>query len=168
MPDKPIWCGRLEEISRELGKLADPWVDRSILEQALGIGRRRAQQILAPCVTWQVGRSGLARREAVVEHLQRLAAGEQQYYERVRQRRLAERLEALRQARLMHPPVLVEVPASVLRQKLDGLPDGVVIGPGQITVSFQTATEALKKLLALAMAIGNDREQFEQAVTIGQ
>ena len=163
-----MWCGRLEEISRDLGKLADPWVDRSVLEQALGIGRRRAQQILAPCVTRQVGRSGLARREAVVEHLQRLAAREQQYYERVRQRRLAERLEALRQARLTQPPVLVEAPTSVQRQKLDGLPDGVAIGRGQITVSFHTATEALEKLLALAMAIGNDREQFERAVTIGQ
>jgi hypothetical protein len=35
-------------------------------------------------------------------------------------------------------------------------------------VRFQTATEALEKLLALAMAIGNDRERFEQAVTIDQ
>ena len=48
MPDKPFWCGRLEEIAQELGGLPEPWVDRSILEQALGIGRRRAQQILAP------------------------------------------------------------------------------------------------------------------------
>jgi hypothetical protein len=167
MPDKPSWCGRLEEIAKELGGLPELWVDRPILEQVLGIGRRRAQQILAPCVTRQIGRSGLARREAILEHLRRLAAGEQAHYERRRQRRLAEYLEGLRQARLRQPQVLVEAPVSLLGQKLEGLPVGVAVAPGQITVRFQTATEALEKLLALAMAIGNDRERFEQAVTIG-
>ena len=167
MPDKPFWCGRLEQIFQELGALPDPWVDRAILEHALGIGRRRAQQILAPCVTRQIGRNGLARREAILEHLGRLSAGEQQHYERRRQQRLAEYLEGLRHAYLTQPRVLVEAPASVLSQKLEGLPDGVALASGQITVRFQTATEALEKLLALAMAIGNDRERFEQAVTIG-
>src|SRR5208283_4601028 len=117
MPDKPIWCGRLEQIAQELDGLPDPWVDRSILEQALGIGRRRAQQIMAPCVTRQVGRNGLARREALLEHLRHLSAGEQQHYERRRQRRLAKYLEELRDARLKQPQVLVEAPASVLAQK---------------------------------------------------
>ena len=168
MPDKPLWCGHLEQISRELGDLPDPWVDCAILEHALGIGRRRAQQILAPCVTRQIGRNGLARREAILEHLRRLSAGEQQHYEQRRQRRLAEYLEGFRQATLTHPRVLVEAPTSVQSQKLEGLPDGVALAPGQITVGFQTATEALEKLLALAMAIGNDRERFEQAVTIDQ
>ena len=166
MPDKPIWCGRLEQIAHDLDSDPDPWVDRGMLEEMLGIGRRRAQQILAPCVTRQVGRSGLARREAVLEHLRRLAASEQRYYERRRQRRLAEYLEELRQARLQQPQVLVEAPASVSRQKLDGLPDGVEIVPGEIRLRFQTATEALEKLLALAMAIGNERERFELTVTI--
>ena len=115
-----------------------------------------------------MGRSGLARREAVLEHLRRLAAGEQQHYERVRQRRLAERLGALRQARLTQPQVLVEAPPSILRQKLELLPEGIHLAPGQIVIRFQTATEALEKLLALAMAIGNGREQFEQAVNISE
>ena len=74
----------------------------------------------------------------------------------------------MRLARLKQPQVLVEAPVSVLRQKLDGLPDGVALGPGAIAIQFRTATEALEKLLALAMAIGNDREGFERAVNIGQ
>jgi len=168
MPDKPLWCGRLEEIARELEALPDAWLERAALEGILGVGRRRAQQILAPCVTRQIGRNGLARREAVLDHLRRLAAKEQRYYERRRQRRLAEYLEEQRRARLEQPRVLVEAPVSVARQKLDGLPEGVALGPGEITLQFQTATEALEKLLALAMAIGNERERFEQAVTIGQ
>jgi len=167
MPDKPIWCGRLEEIAKDLCDLPDAWVDRPMIEQALGIGRRRAQQILAPCVTRQIGRNGLARREAILDHLRRLAAGENAHYERRRQRRLGEQLEKLREDLLRRPRVLVEAPAAVLGQKFEGLPEGVGVVPGQITVRFETTTEALEKLLALAMAIGNDRDRFERLATVG-
>ena len=34
--------------------------------------------------------------------------------------------------------------------------------PGQIRICFEHPTQALEKLLALAMAIGNDHEGFEQ------
>jgi hypothetical protein len=167
MPDKPIWCGRLEEIVQNLCDLPDAWVDRPMLEQALGIGRRRAQQILAPCVTRQIGRNGLARREAILEHLRRLAAGEKAYYERRRQRCLGEQLEKLREELLRRPRVLVEAPAALLGQRFESLPEGVAVVPGQITVRFETATEALEKLLALAMAIGNDRDRFERLAKVG-
>ena len=167
MPDKPIWCARLEEIAKNLHDLPDVWVDRRALEQALGIGSRRAQQILAPCVTRQIGRNGLARREAILDHLRRLATGEKAHYERRRQRRLAEQLEKLREDLLRRPRVLVEAPVTVLGQRFEGLPGGVTVAPGQITVRFETATEALEKLLALAMAIGNDRDRFERLATVG-
>jgi hypothetical protein len=168
MPDKPIWCGRLEEIAQNLRDLPDAWVDRPMLEQALGIGRRRAQQILGPCVSRQIGKSGLARREAVLDHLRRLATGEEAHYERRRQRRLGEHLEKLREDLLRRPRVLVEAPAAILGQRFEGLPEGVAVVPGQITVRFESATEALEKLLALAMAIGNDRERFERLATGGE
>jgi hypothetical protein len=38
----------------------------------------------------------------------------------------------------------------------------VAVGPGRITVEFGEPREALEKLLALAMAIGNDFEGFER------
>jgi hypothetical protein len=55
---------------------------------------------------------------------------------------------------------------AVLGQRFEGLPEGVAVVPGQITVRFRTATEALEKLLALAMAIGNDRDRFERMATV--
>jgi hypothetical protein len=39
----------------------------------------------------------------------------------------------------------------------------VRIEPGRITVEFEDPHAALEKLLALAMAIGNDFESFERA-----
>jgi hypothetical protein len=42
------------------------------------------------------------------------------------------------------------------------LPPGIQLSPGRITVEFQRPQEALERLLALAMAIGNDLDQFER------
>ena len=165
MPDRPTWCGHLEEIRHQLGALPDRWVDCALIEALLGIGRRRAQQILAPCISRQVGASGLADREAVMRHLQHLADGETVHYERQRRRRLAEHMDALYRERLQ--TVMVEAPASIVNQSLDGLPEGISITPGCVTVSFRTTREALEKLLALAMAIGNDPPLFERLATGG-
>jgi hypothetical protein len=162
MPDKPIWFGRLDQVIAELEALPHPWIDRASLERLLGVGRRRAQQILQPCVTQQIGASGVADRAKLIARLQELARGDSAYYERQRRRQLAESLEKLRQAWLERPRVVVEAPGSIVNQEFDDLPPGVRIGPGAITVEFANVQEGLEKLLALAMAIGNDFERFER------
>ena len=161
MPDKPTWYGRLEEIIRELETLPYPWVDRATLESLLGVGRRRAQQILKPCVTHQVGSNGLADRSALIARLRALAVREEAYYEQQRRRRLGDTLALLRQAALEQPRVLVEAPVSVMNQALSDLPDGVELGAGYLTIRFVSSQQALEKLLALAMAIGNGLDAFE-------
>ena len=163
MPDKPTWSGQLDEIAARLRELNDPWVDRSQLQDLLGIGPRRAQQILAPCVGRQVGSNGMADREAVIAHLRRLAVGDTVHYERQRRRRLAATLDALNDER--RQAVLVPAPTAVVNQELANLPAGVSVSPGQITVQFGSVTEALQKLLALAMAIRNDELLFERLAT---
>ncbi len=163
MPDKPGWCGHLDEVVSRLRELPDSWVDRATLQELLGVGSRRAQQILAPCVTRQIGANGVAGRETVIAHLQRLAAGESTYFERQRRRRFAEYMDTLYRER--RSSVFVAAPASIVNQELQGLPDGVSITPGRISVVFETSTEALQKLLALAMAIRNDELLFERLAT---
>lgn len=164
MPDKPTWCGRIDEVSALLRSLPDRWVDRATLETVLGIGRRRAQQILGPCIDRRIGGAGVADREAVIEHLGRLVTGEASHYEQRRRQRFATQLEALSRERR----VLVEAPVAVVRQDIAGLPPGVSIAPGRITVEFGTSRQALEKLLALAMAIGNDPLLFERLATGSQ
>lgn len=163
MPDRPTWCGHLEEAICRLRELSDPWIDRSVLEELLGIGPRRAQQILSPCVVRQIGVNGLADREAVIEHLRRLAAGDTVYYEQQRRRRLAKRLEALYRER--KEALLVAAPASVVNQDWDGLPEGIAIRPGSITITFEGTRQALERLLSLSMAIRNDELAFERLAT---
>ena len=163
MPAKPAWIARIPQVVRELEALPRPFVDRSTLEALLQVGRRRAQQILAPCVTERVGSSGVADREDVIQRLQELAAAPEAEWEVRRRQKVARLIAGLRRDRVEHPQVLVEAPVRVVNQEFADLPAGVCIEPGRVTVEFDDPHAALEKLLALAMAIGNDFESFERA-----
>ena len=162
MPAKPVWYSRLPDIILELEALPRPFVDRAAVEFLLGVGRRRAQQIMAPCVTDRVGANGLVDRNALIDRLRGLAQGDDGFYEVERRRKVAHVLEQLRQTRLEQPQLLVEAPVAVVNQGFEDLPAGVHIEAGRITIEFEQPQQALERLLALAMAISNDYDRFER------
>ncbi len=162
MPAKPVWLSKIDEVIRQIEDLPRPFVDRATVEFLLGVGRRRAQQIMAPCITDRVGSNGLADRSLLIGRLRRLAEGEDGYYERQRRRKLADVLGRLRRERIEQPRLLVEAPVAVVSQEFANLPAGVQLSPGRITVEFDEPQQALEKLLALAMAIGNDPLAFDR------
>jgi len=162
VPARPTWVSDLNHIVQELRSSPRPFVDRATVEALLGVGRRRAQQILAPCITDHVGSNGLANREQLIIRLQQMADGEEGRYEVQRRHRVAQFLKRLRQERMTHPQLPVEAPLQVINQKFDQLPPGVYLEPGRLCVEFNAPQEALEKLLALAMAISNDFDQFER------
>lgn len=167
MPDKPSWYTRLEAAIEQLEALPSPWVDRAALEFALGVGRRRAQQILRPLVRQIIGKNGLANREEVVRHLRDLAAGEPAYFEKRRRERLHSILRQFERQTRERPRVLVEAPSLVVNQELETLPPGVHLSPGRIVLDgFATPEEAKQKLLALIMAMGNDPDGFDARVAV--
>jgi hypothetical protein len=55
----------------------------------------------------------------------------------------------------------VPAAASVLSVKLTGLPEGVTVERGRIEVRFDGAREAVGRLFALAQALTNDYDRFE-------
>jgi hypothetical protein len=162
VPAKPTWYSRINDIVRNLQALPRPFIDRATVEFLLGVGRRRAQQIMAPCITDHVGANGLADRDRLITHLLRLAQGEEGYYEVQRRRKVAGLLHRLRMERVEQPQLLVEAPVRVVNQEFENLPPGVLLKPGRVTVEFREPREALEKLLALAMAISNDFDRFER------
>jgi len=164
VPAKPSWYSKINDVIQELESLPRPFVDRATVEFLLGIGRRRAQQIMAPCIMDRVGTNGLADRDAFIVHLRRLAEGDAGYYELQRRHKVAVALARWQKDRLERPQLLVEAPVQVLTHELENLPEGVRLEPGRITVTFDQAQQALEKLLALAMAISNDFERFERQV----
>lgn len=164
MPAKPVWYRKLPDILEELRRLPRPFVDRATVEFLLGVRRRRAQQIMAPCVVERVGTNGLADRDALIARLERIASGEEAFYEERRRRKVARIIDELRRERVERPQLIVEAPTAVVNQELANLPQGVHLEPGRITVSFEEPQEALEKLLALAMAVSNDFDGFERSV----
>ena len=170
MPDKPLWLDRLPEALRQLENGTEPWIDRPALESLLGVGRRRAQQLLAPLAIRRVGTSVVASRADLMGHLKRIAAGEEAYYEERRRKQLSAHLAQAREEWVRQPPVWVDVSEAQRRRveahDFDGLPDGVELGPGTITVRFSRPDEALQKLMALAMAISQNRQAFDDRVDI--
>ena len=154
----------MPEVIQQLRERADPWVDRAALEELLGIGRRRAQQLLAQMAHRRVGASVVADREEAAAYLEQIAAGEAVDYEQRRRRRLWKELEA------GPPRLLVEVAGAevrrIEREDFAGLPEGVDLAPGVITVRFRDPEEALRKLMALALAIGGNRSGFEERVKL--
>jgi hypothetical protein len=168
VPAKPIWYRNLPNILEQLRSHPVPYVDRAAVEFLLGVGRRRAQQILAPCITHRVGANGVADREALITRLQRIADDTESFYEIERRRKVAKLIDELRQERLEQPQLLVEAPARVVNQELANLPAGVRVERGRITVEFEEPHQGLEKLLALAMAISNDFDRFERIARNGQ
>jgi hypothetical protein len=165
VPAKPTWYRRLPAILDALRNHPRTYVDRATVEWLLGVNRRRAQQIMAPCVSDHVGGSALADRDALIARLQRIAEGEDAFYEIQRRRKLAGLIEQLRHERVKNPALLVEAPDGVVNQEFQNLPDGVRLQPGCITVEFAAPHEGLEKLLALAMAISNDYQSYERRVS---
>ena len=164
MPAKPAWYSKLDSIVEDLRASPRPYVDRATVEFLLGVGRRRAQQILAPCVAGHVGSNGLADRDSFIARLRELAGSTQGYYEMRRRRKVASILSQLRKDRVERPQLLVEAPVRIVNQEFDDLPPGIRIEPGRITLTFDHPRQALEKLLALAMAITNDFDRFDRSV----
>src|ERR1017187_8237203 len=75
MPAKPAWYSKINDIVRELDVLPRPFVDRATVEFLLGVGRRRAQQIMAPSITDRVGTNGLADRNLLIARRYKCARG---------------------------------------------------------------------------------------------
>ena len=57
MPAKPAWFSRINEVILDLESLPLPFVDRATLQSLLRVGPRRAQQIMAPCISDHLGSS---------------------------------------------------------------------------------------------------------------
>jgi hypothetical protein len=166
VPAKPRWYRDLEAICTAVASFPNPVLERADLEQLLRVGRRRAQQILENCATGKVGASSITTPEALIRYLRQLADGEAAQYEVRRRRKLARTLAQLHREWTAQPRVLVEAPLTVMSVDLEGLPEGVELGPGRVTVQFRNAQEGVEKLLALAMAIGNDVDGFERRTAL--
>jgi hypothetical protein len=100
---------------------------------------------------------------AAAIRLRSIAASEDSAFESERRARFAEKLDSLRRERIAHPQVLVEAPTAVVNTRLADLPASVE--PGLIAVRETDGKRAVEKLLAVAMGIGNQFDEFDQILS---
>ena len=162
MPAKALWLLQIPEIVSQLETLDVPVVDRAIIEHFFGLRRRRAIELLHRFGGYQAGRTFLIDRRLLIEHLQRLAEGEEFQAERQRKERLGDAVGQLRRYRIASR-VKIPVQNDMLGQGVTGLSDGVVLEPGHLHISFLGTEDLLSKLYALSQAAAKDFDRFRAA-----
>lgn len=158
MPESPSWAARLPEIENELRNSKVIW--SSDLESILKVSRRRAQQIISPCYT--EGRHA-AEPDVVIERLRTLVGKIDPEHEAARRKKFASTVQTM--AKEKESALMVAAPTAIVNQQFEV--EGVTVSEGEIRVSFSNPIDAMQKLLALAMAMKNQPDEFEHLATGG-
>ena len=155
MPDQPTWLDRVPDILAYLtAPGAPPFLDRPAVELRCGLRRRQAIELMRRMAGYQVGRAFLVERQAVAAFLNRTSLFQATAHAIERKRRVLEHLAAARRdwaARKIRIPV----DSSPSRP---GLPPGVELRPGELTIRFDEPVELLEKLFALSRTLADDFE----------
>ena len=159
---RKTWLLRLPEILAELSGMQVPVIDRAVFERTFGVRRRRAIQLLHFFGGYLAGRTFLVDREALIRQLEPIQAGTEFVMEHRRRERLIEALEKVRRYRAA-VKVVIPVAPDVYDRRMDGLPDGVRLRPGHLSVDFGKAEDLLSKLFELSQAAANDFESFRSS-----
>jgi hypothetical protein len=162
MPDQPSWIHKVPQILAKVTSLDAPLLDRPAIESLFGLRRRQAIALLHRLGGYQVGKTFLVSRDSLLEFLrdpgrQSASAGERGRFERVR--------VALGEARQESALRQIAIPAQpeTLQMELAGLPAGIRLEPGQLTVAYATPADLFQKLFVLSQALGNDFDAFERS-----
>ena len=100
MPAKAPWLLHIPDIIAMLESFDVPVVDRAVIEHLFGLRRRRAIELLHRFGGYQAGRTFLVDRRVLIEHLRRLAEGEEFQVERRRKERLDQAVDQLHRQRV--------------------------------------------------------------------
>jgi hypothetical protein len=159
MPAKAQWLLQIPEILSLLEAFEVPVVDRAIIERLFGLRRRRAIELLHRFGGYQAGRTFLIDRRLLIDHLQRLADGEEFQRESRRKERLDHTVDQLRREQTA-ARVKISVQPDVFSRKLADLLPGVALEAGHLHIAFSGTEDLLSKLFALSQAASNDFDRF--------
>jgi hypothetical protein len=139
-----------------------PVVDRAVIEHLFGLRRRRAIDLLHRFGGYQAGRTFLVDRRVLIEHLRRLAEGEDFEMENRRKERLGHAVDRLRRDQAA-ARVRIPVEPDVRNRNIAGLSAGVILEAGHLHIEFSGTEDLLSKLYELSQAAGNDFDRFRAA-----
>jgi hypothetical protein len=165
MPDQPTWIESVPKILETLEKPgAPPFLDRPAVEALFGVRRRQAIHLLRRFGGYQVGKTFLVPREAVVGYLREPGRWSAATDEKGRFERVASALGEAR-AELHQRRIPIPAQTETLEMEFAGLPPGIRLETGQLVIQFERPVELLEKLFALSQAFANDYQTFERIAT---
>jgi hypothetical protein len=163
MPDQPLWIERVPKILETLESPgAPPFLDRPAVEILFGVRRRQAIQLLRRFGGYQVGKTFLVSREAVAGFLRDPRRRTAADMEKGRFERVSNALGAARRE-LHQRRIAIAVAPETPGLAISGLPEGIRLEAGRLTVHFEKPLELLQKLFSLSQALANDFESFERS-----
>ena len=163
MPPKPRWLLAIPDAISQLEHLDRTLLTRRDIERLFGVSTARAATLMQTFGAEMTGYQRTLPRTKLLRQLRKHRArsafrGEQGTTG-------AAPVTELRKARLTG--IRVTLPAETLDAKLASLPEGVSVSRDRIEVRFNGAKEAVERLYALAYALVNDYERFEELVDGG-
>ena len=153
MPDQPSWIDRLPEITRRLeAPDAPPFLDRPAVEQLFGLRRRQSITLMRRLGGYQVGKTFLVDRHALLAFLEDPLRRHAADWEARRFRSVGELLARAREERHLRR---IAIPATrpVFHIDFAALPAGIDIGHRELTISFDDPRDLLEKLFALSQVL---------------
>lgn len=170
MPARPHYFHRLSDAIAELRRSTAEWVDRRMLEEALGISKPVAWRLMRRFGAEDgPGHALVCRREELIRALEAYADTGEFRQEAQRRRRMdAYLLEMAEFARSRKTQVAADRKASeLLSSRFAKLPPGVEMTPRRLTVDFTGAEDFLQKIGSVVFALQNDFEAMRDFMESG-
>jgi hypothetical protein len=139
-----------------------PVIDRAVIQNVFGLGRRQAIELMHRFGGFQAGRTFLIDRKQLIAALDGIVATRDYQQEQARHEKLTAALAKFQRTRRAQE-VKIDVSAEVFSTTLNTLPKAVHLGPGKLEVEFSGCEDLLTKLFTLAQAAANDYEGFQNA-----
>ena len=161
MPKLPGWYVCVPAILDRLRRPdAPPFLDRPAVEKLFSIRRRQAIRVLAAASGYQVGKTFVVERQALIDFLEGIEHSGAAPEARARKRRVAAALDEVANHAAAQR---VRVPAApdVFRRRPASLPAAIeLVAPGKLQISYRGAEDLLAKIVELAAAATNDFPAF--------
>lgn len=163
MPKLPRWYLRVPDM---LGNLrtpgSPPFLDRPAIEKLFRVSRRQAIRLLGAAPGYQVGKTFLIEREALIAYLDALENSGAAPQARERRQRVALALsEVANHAAAQR--VQVRTAPDVLRRRPADLPAAIeLVAPGKLQITYYGAEDLLANLVELAASATNDFRSFRE------
>ena len=161
MPKLPGWYLHVPAILQHLrSPAAPPFLDRPAIEVLFSIRRRQAIRVLAAASGYQVGRTFLVERQALIDFLEGLERSGVASEVRARKQRVATILNEVANFAAAQR-VQIRTAPDVLRRQPEGLPAAIErVAPGKLQISYRGAEDLLAKIVELAASATNDFPAF--------